>query len=299
MPSPRCSPAIAAVVVLVLLAAAQARAAVPPAPSTRAVGMAGSSRGAATGDTALSLNPSGMSLVRSYVVEAAYLHDRVGDGKGHDFHLSIVDSTSGFNVAGGLYYTYLTDSPQDASSRSAHEGGAALSFPIGGYLFLGATAKYLRLRNDDPVPGTPGLISGFGFDVGLTIKPIPLLGIGLVATNVADASLGDRAPRTLGVGAGAGVTAELLLVFDAVYDITHGASRVWSFAGGAEYLFAKSFGVRAGFGRRGDTRANVVAVGVSLISEVAALDVGVQQDLGGARKELLVGVSGRVFVPSP
>jgi hypothetical protein len=290
----------AIVTLVVLLATARAHAATPPAPSPRAVGMAGNSRAAATGDSALSLNPSGMSLARYYVVEGAYLHDRVGDDKAHDFHLSVVDSTSGFNVAGGLYYTYLSDSPQDLPGRSGHEAGAALSFPIAGRFFLGATVKYLRLRNDDPVPeGTPGLISGFGFDVGVTIKPIPLLGIGLVATNVTDANLGDRAPRTLGIGLGAGVTGELLLAFDAVYDITRGADRVWSYGGGAEYLFAKSFGVRAGLGRRGDTRAGVVAGGLSLISEVAALDVGVQQDLGGDRKELLVGVSGRIFVPSP
>jgi hypothetical protein len=297
MPSPVRSTAIAAVV---LLAAVRALAAVPPAPSTRALGMEGNLRGSATGDAALSLNPSGMSLARAYVLEGAYLHDRVGDGKGHNLHLSIVDSTSGFNVAGGLYYTYLTDSPEGTPGRSAHEGGVALSFPIGDRIFLGATARYLRLRNEDPVPaGTRRLISGFGFDVGITVKPIPLLGIGLVATNVADARLGERVPRTLAGGVSVGITGELLLVFDAVYDITRSTDKVWNLGGGAEYLFAKTFALRAGFGHRGDTRASVVAGGLSLISEVAALDVGVQQDLAGARKELLVGVSGRIFVPSP
>jgi hypothetical protein len=297
MPLPARLSAIAA---LLLLTASPVLAAVPPAPSTRALGMAGNLRGAASGDAALSLNPSGMSIVRSYVLEAAYLHDRIGDSSGHNLHLSIVDSTSGFNLGGGLYYTYLTDSPEGAPGRSGHEGGVALSFPIGERFFLGATAKYLRLRNSDPVPaGTPRLVSGFAFDVGVTIKPIPILGIGLAATNVTDASLGDRAPRTLGGGVSLGVTGDLLLTFDAVYDIISSDRKVWSWGGGGEYLMAKRFALRAGGGRRGDTAAGVLGGGLSLISDVAALDVGVQQDLSGARKELLIGVSGRIFVPAP
>jgi hypothetical protein len=284
-----------ALVLIVLLAlAAPASATTPPAPSPRAIGLAGNLRGAASGDAALSLNPSGMSTVRTYVLEAAYLHDQVGDATAHDAHVSVVDSTSGFNVAGGLYYTYLND-----PGRSAHEGGAALSFPIGERFFLGGTARYLRVHNDVPIPGLSQVVSGFAFDVGATVKPIPILGIGLAATNVADASLSDRAPRTLGGGVSVGVTGELLLTFDAVYDISSSANKFWSYGGGGEYLFAKRLAVRAGGGRRGDTRAGVVGGGVSLISDVAALDAGVQADVSGSHKELLIGVSGRIFVPSP
>jgi hypothetical protein len=280
----------------VLLSAAPALA---TPPGTRAVGMAGSLRGSATGDTALSLNPSGMSLLRTYVVEAAYLLDNAG-GKAHNAHFSVVDSTSAFNVAGGVYYTYLTDSPEGGPGRSGHEGGVALSFPFGERFFVGVAAKYLRLNNDDPLPeGVSRRVSGFAFDLGATIKPIASLGIGLAATNLANADLGDRMPRTLGGGVTFGVTGELLLAFDAVYDITSSANKVWRLGGGAEFVMAKRFALRAGAGRRGDTKAGLLAGGFSLISDVAALDVGVQQDLAGARKQLLVGVSARVFVPTP
>jgi hypothetical protein len=282
------------VVLTASLLAAQTRAAVPPVPSTRSVGLASTLRGSATGDAALSLNPSGMSILRTYAVEAAYLLDQVGSASAHNAHLSIVDSTSALNIAGGVYYTYLND-----AVRSGHEGGAALSFPLGEHFFLGATARYLRLRTDNPVPpGFPALVSGFAFDAGLTIKPSPLLGIGLVATNLADAGLGDRAPRTFAGGLAVGATSELLLAADAVYDLTDSAHTWWRLAGGAELLIAKWIAVRAGGGRRGDTGAGLVSVGLSFISDVAALDAGVQKDLSGA-KELLVGVSGRIFVAAP
>jgi hypothetical protein len=280
--------------VLSLLAA---RASATP-PSTRAVGMADSLRGNAGGDTALSVNPSGMSLARTYVLEASYLHDRIGDGTAHNAHLSIVDSTSPFGVAGGVYYTYLNASPETPPGRSGHEGGVALSFPIGERFFLGGTVKYLRLHTDDPLPaGTARVTSGFAFDVGATVRPVPTIGIGLAATNIADASFGDRTPRTIGGGVAVGATDDLLLAFDAVRDL--GALEFWRFGGGAEYLFAKRVGVRAGGGYRGDTRSGLLSVGVSLVSDVAALDLGAHQDLSGPRKELVIAVSGRIFVPSP
>jgi hypothetical protein len=290
-------PLLLATLPAALLALLPVRAWATP-PSTRAIGMADSLRGNATGDAALSENPSGMSLARTYVLEAAYLHDRIGDGTAHNAHVSIVDSTSPFNVAGGVYYTYLNDSPESPPGRSGHEGGLALSFPIGERFFFGATVKYLRVRTDDPLPaGAPRTVSGFGFDLGATVRPISTIGIGLAATNVADASLGDRAPRTLGGGVAVNPTDELLLSFDAVRDL--GPEKFWRFGGGGEFLFAKRVAVRAGGGYRQDTRSGLLSVGLTLLSDVAALDLGAHQDLSGARKELLVGVSGRIFVPSP
>src|SRR5215208_2580193 len=80
-----------------------------PSLSTRSIGMGGALRGAATGTAALSLNPSGISLARSYVVEGGYQYLRGLDG--HVAGLAIADSTSGFNLGGGLYYTYATAAP--------------------------------------------------------------------------------------------------------------------------------------------------------------------------------------------
>src|SRR3954462_15553412 len=84
-------------------------AATPPVPGTRSLGLGGALRGAATGDTGLTLHPSGMSLMRAYVIEAAYARDSFGSSKTNLGRLSIVDSTSAFNLAGGVYYQYLAN----------------------------------------------------------------------------------------------------------------------------------------------------------------------------------------------
>ena len=287
-----------------LAVASVAQAAAPPVPGTRALGMGGALRGSATGDSALLLNPSGMSLMRAYVIEAAYVHDKIGAGNTNLGRLSVVDSTSGFNIAGGLYYNYLADEPAGAPKRAGHEGGLALSVPLGEHLFLGGTAKYLRLRNSGTLPaGTPSLVKGFTFDAGLTLKPVNMISIGLVGQNLADLHT-DRAPRTAGGGVTVGATSELLFAFDAVLDFTTardtgGHGNLWSFMGGGEYLLAKRFALRAGGGRRGTTHAGYLAVGGSFVGEVGALDVGFQQDLGGSPKETFIGASARLFLPSP
>jgi hypothetical protein len=278
-----------------------ASAATPPVPGTRALGMAGALRGAATGDTALTLNPSGMSLMRAYVIEAAYAHDSVGSENSNLGRLSIVDSTSGFNLGGGVYYQYLADKLGGGIDRSGHEGGVALSLPLGEHVFIGGTGKYFRLHTN--AGAVSSSVRGFTFDAGMTLKPVSMITIGVVGQNLVDMHT-DRAPRTVGGGITVGATSEFLLSFDAVYDLTSkrdlgGSGKVWGFMGGAEYLFAQKFALRAGGGRRGVSRAGYLAAGASYIAQVGAIDFGFQQDLSGSAKETFIGVSARLFLPAP
>jgi hypothetical protein len=276
----------------------QAQAATPPVPGTRSLGLGGALRGAATGDSALTLNPSGMSLMRAYVIEAAYAHDRAGGASSNLGRLSIVDSTSGFNIAGGVYYNYLADDRGGGIERSGHEGGVALSVPLGEHLFLGGAVKYFRLSTTG-VPNT----RGFTFDAGITIKPVGSVSIGVAGQNLVDMH-SDRAPRTVAGGITVGATSDLLFALDGVLDFTTrrdtgGSGRTWAIMGGGEYLFAKRFALRVGGGRRALSEAGYLSAGASYIAQIGAIDFGYQQDLAGAAKETFIGVSLRLFLPSP
>src|SRR6185436_2056722 len=236
----------------------------------------------------------------AYVIEAAYAHDSAGSATANLGRLSIVDSTSGFNLAGGIYYQYLAQDLAPGLDRSGHEGGVALSLPLGEHVFIGGMAKYLRLKTTGPAPG---MAKGFTFDAGITLKPVGAVTIGVVGQNLADLHT-DRAPRTLGGGIAVGATADFLLAFDAVYDFTTkrdlgSSGKVWNFMGGAEYLFAKRFALRAGGGRRGITEAGYLSAGASYVAQVGAVDFGFQQDLGGTAKETFIGASARLFLPAP
>ncbi|HEY0714829.1 MAG TPA: hypothetical protein VGF45_19265, partial [Polyangia bacterium] len=59
---------------------------------TRALGVGGALRGSAAGTVGPALNPSGISLTRSYVVEGLYQYLQAPGG--HLTHVAIADSTS-------------------------------------------------------------------------------------------------------------------------------------------------------------------------------------------------------------
>lgn len=266
-------------------------------PGTRTLGLGGGVRGAATGDAGPVQNPSGMSLLRAYVLEGAYQYAHKADA--HGAHVSIVDSTSGFNIAGGVYYTYLTAGADNARQQSGHEGAAALSAPFGDYFFLGTSLKYHRLT----VEGLAGTGSttkkGFTFDVGMTVRPGALFTLGAVGYNLIDLE-STSAPRGFGGGVTLALIQDFLIVADGTVDLASaGRPRTVHFMGGAEYVFARKVAGRIGGGRRGDTETGYVTAGASLLAEVGALDFGLSQDVSGASKETRFAVSARLFVPSP
>ena len=91
--------------------------------------MGDTGRAFAVGDAGPMLNPSGMSLVKNFqVLEGSYGYS--SRLYAHTLHASMVDNTSGFGIAGGLYYNYHWPSPAAALSGHGHEAGLALSVPI-------------------------------------------------------------------------------------------------------------------------------------------------------------------------
>jgi hypothetical protein len=268
---------------------------------TRALGMGGGMRAAASGGTGPLQNPSGMSLVPTYNVEADYLFARVRSG--HLFHASIVDSTSAFKIAGGIYYTYHFDGPdQPVPSAHGHEGGLALSLPFGDHVFVGGTLKYLHLSGFEATP--EGGSGGLTFDAGATVRPIGELAIGVVGTNLRRLHVGT-APTAIGYGAALSVGTNLLLVVDAVTNLTvdlplpRKGTRV---SAGGELMLAQKFVLRLGGGYDGITQNGFFTAGLSAISEAGSLDFGLRQDAfssGAAPRETVLGASFRVFVPQP
>jgi len=282
---------------------------------TRSLGMGGASRAWAIGDEGPLLNPSGMSLAKAYNIEAAYGYasapnipsllpatNRLGDSF---LHASIVDSTSSYGLAGGLYYTYHTADRGGGTVAHGHEGGVALSLPFGEFLSIGGTIKYFRLEDADVVAGHDG---GVTFDVGATVRPTPILSFGLVGANLRD--LGNS-QATQGVGYGAALipTPNLVVALDGLTRLTSDnqtGRKGTSVMGGADFTIAGRFGARAGGGYDAVSGNGYFTVGFSAISEVGAFDAGLRQDLFRSEvspgldrpRETVVGVSLRLFVPA-
>src|SRR5450755_852320 len=187
--------------------------------------MGGASRAWAIGDEGPLLNPSGMTVAKTYDIEAAYGYasaanlpasaapNRLADSF---LHASIVDSTSSYNLAGGLYYTYHTADRGGGVSAHGHEMGFALALPFGEFVSLGGTVKYFRIEDDDVFAGKSG---GLTFDLGATVRPAPMLSLALVGSNLRD--LGNS-QATQGVGYGAALipTPNLVVALDGLTRLT-------------------------------------------------------------------------------
>ena len=261
-------------------------------PGTRALGAGGTMRAAATGDAGPMLNPSGMSLVRAYTAEGAYQYG--SRDSTHDGHVSVVDSTSGLNLGGALFYTYHAASPGGVG-QTGQMGGASLSFPLGDVLFIGVTGKYLHYSTT----------KGFTVDAGLTLRPMQFLSLAAVGYNLTNPG-GSAAPQAVGGGACLSLLPGLLLLADSVLERVHKdaanpqetRSSVYYVMGGGEYQI-KTLAVRLGGGSDGLHQSGYLSGGFSFVSGIGALDLSLRQDISGDRKGTFVGVSARLFVPAP
>jgi hypothetical protein len=274
-------------------------------PGIRPLGMGGASRAWAIGDAGPILNPSGMSILKTYTIDGAYQY-------AHQFsesflHASIVDGTSSYNIAGGVYYTYHLMEPGGGVSGRGHEGGLALSMPFGEYAAIGATVKYFRLLDADAGPANHS--GGVTFDVGATIRPTQTLSFAVVGTNLHDLQNGRAAPFGVSYGAASTPIPNLLLAVDGMtsFDTDEVTGRKWTAVmGGGEWTVAQRLGLRAGGGYDGRTGNGYLTAGLSGISEIGAFDAGFRQDISqhvdGAGvvtpRETVIGVSLRLFVPA-
>lgn len=267
---------------------------------TRALGMGGGIRAAATGGTGPLQNPSGMSLMQSYNVEADYFFARLRSG--HLFHASIVDSTSGYRLAGGLYYTYHFDSPSQPPSSRGHEAGLALALPFGDHVSVGGTAKYFHLTGFEAA--ADGGTGGITFDAGVTVRPLVGLSFGAVATNLRRIGLGT-APLAVGYGAAVALGTDVMFAVDGLTNLTREdplPRKGTRLSGGAEVTLDKKVALRAGGGYDGITQNGFFTAGLAAISEAGSLDFGLRQDAfrnGTAARETVFGASFRLFIPQP
>lgn len=262
-------------------------------PGARPLGSGGAMRAVATGDSGPMLNPSGISLMRSYAVEGGYQYGRTLGS--HDLRLSAVDSTSAFKLGGALYYTYHRDSPADGVTQTGHLAGVSLSLPFFDKIYLGANIKYVRFRDAADVKH-----AGVTFDTGLTVRPLPQLSLGAVAYNLRDFDT-PWAPRGYGGGVALLPFPALLLVFDVVWTKVYGDTardQAFQYMGGGEFSLGNTVAIRAGGGHDGLTRNGYVSAGITLLAaDLGAIDFGLRQDVSGEDKTTLIGVSARLFVP--
>ena len=260
----------------------------------RELGIGESLRAAAHGRTATVLNPAGLALQRTYVVEAT-----AGTRGADDATVagaSICDSVTS-QVGACLYYAYLTASPEE-SERSFHQVGLTTALPVGSLLALGITQRY-SVYDESGALAIPEDDSGSSYhlDAGLTL----LLGGGFNLAAVGYNLIGsDDVLHPFGFGTGLAFSpSEMLLVAaDAHWNFETDEAR---YGGGAE-LFLASDGGQTGFALRAgyvyDTiGAQYVTGGAGYVTPRVALDAAIRRQVDGG-SEIALEFGLRLFLPN-
>jgi hypothetical protein len=295
--------AVATAVVMLTLAKPLIVSAFPDYLGSRSLGMGGAGRADARGDQGPLLNPAGMSLSRLYTLDGGYQF--ISRDGGHVARVSVVDSTSSFNLAGGLFYGYRTASPAGVTGLSGHEAGVALSYPFGDRVLLGVTGKYVHVAGGPQEatvePDGTNSHAGITADVGAVVRAASILTIGVVAYNLHDLST-RQAPVAVGYGVALYPVAEMVVAIDGFHDFTTSddtRDTRTTVAGGVEYMFQHKLVVRAGGGRDASVGHPYLSAGFAAVSEIGALDFSLRQDIAGDRKLTFLAVALRLFVPQP
>lgn len=271
---------------------------------TRAQGMGGSLRAAAVGPTSLFLNPAGMSLANMYVVSSLYQY-RASDSASQ-LSAAVVDSVTTRKIAAGLFYNFVTASPKFNQagpggpisierSEQTHETGLALSMPLGRWLIIGLTGRYINVSselNEEAPEGTASPdISTITLDVGGIVRLGSGFNLAVVGYNLipVDDTFSDYYPQALGLGAAYSLGQMATLSFDSVLDFSSAPNDEVkaSFHGGAEVFFGKRYAIRGGAMHDMLREATYVNAGLGLVSRRVGLEFGLRQQVEGGSETLL------------
>lgn len=214
-------------------------------------------------------NPANMAAGELYHIGA--VGEFWPEARRYLFGAAVVDSLTG-RVAGGLGGYYMTQDP-DGIDRSGGEGRLALAFPFSEKFMLGATGKYLQLRQDGPGPFGRDPFSGglrrrsfaktFSVDLGATVTPTKGFSIGLLGANLTNPAHG-LLPLNVGGGIGVG-SRTFTLEADVLGDFTTWNRNTVRAMAGFELLVADAVPLRLGYRYDDGAESHAISAGLGYV----------------------------------
>jgi hypothetical protein len=270
--------------------------------SPRAVGMGGALNALGTSTTALYLNPANMALARVYHFEA--LGAFSPEARRQSYGGAVIDSLlNRAHLAGGVAANWSMLDP-DGIQRAWTDVRAALGYPLGDFVSLGVTGRYLRVEQSigsGPFGlslasgGTAGqpLFNQVTFDAGATITPFESLRLGVVGHNLTNPGTGF-APTTLAGGIG-WFSHEFTIEGDALADFTTWGTTKSRLMLGGEYFAANRYPIRIGYRYDDGTKTHAVSGGLGYIDRKWSIEVSGRHDVAGNHPATMISISLRYF----
>lgn len=223
------------------------------------LGFGGAFRALAHTNDAILLNPAGLAL-RKGVVSIAGDYLNVGGTNATVLGVSVIDSNATEALSVGLAYDRSTPSI-GGNEATIQQITLGLGHEISSLLFAGVSAKgYLTQVNSAFIDGP----DGFDLDIGLLVKPLPILSLGITLQNLIRGNKVEEFPFQLGFGAALLLDPHLKLAFDLVKDFqTPNPNDLNAFFGG-EFQVTEAVFLRSGFGLDRIRDNNFYSIGASL-----------------------------------
>lgn len=263
----------AALVVSALATSAAAQAVVSP----RALGMGNAVRGDPRSNSALILNPAGMS--RDYVYAAEFGYHRANGAESNAGVLNVVDSRTQPNLAVGIAYGYEFVDKAAPVNDGGHDVRVGFSTAPSDRVSMGVGLHYLRLNRKDPVED----FDAFTLDAGILMQLTKQINLGLVGHNLAPTD-DDAYPTE--VGGGVAITDRMFtLDVDVVVNITPPGEekpkpRIMA---GAEFMVQETLPLRVGYERDQLQEVDFVTGGLGFIMSDRGgggqINIGYRQNL--------------------
>lgn len=252
----------------------------------RAVGLSGTLRASASGTSAVYLNPACLAMTPLYHIGLMYQY--TGQDKMHTGGIAIVDAVTTI-VAAGLAFNY-SGINQSHFRHDSFDGRLALAGGIGDVLYLGATARYLHLKQNESSSGwgpagvaalpSSGSMqaNGLTFDVGAAVRLGQIFTMGIVGYNLTNTG-SIYAPIELGFGASAHLMDMLLIEANGLVDFTSYQDPAWEVRLGGELFLAQRVALRVGYAYDVFFNTHAVSAGAGYVDRQFAIDVGFMHEI--------------------
>jgi len=253
--------------------------------TARSTALGGATRAVSSSVTALYSNPANMASAQLYHLEA--IGQIWPEANRQSYGIGLVDSITS-RLAGGIAANY-TLQDGDGVGRKAADVRFGLAYPLGDRVFLGVGGKYLRLTQRSQGPFGPGYLSGrssseplvnhFNVDAGATFKPIDVLAISVVGSNLANPGHGFF-PTSLSGGA-AFSSHDITVEGDLLADFTtYDKTKMRAMFGG-EVLLADHFPLRVGYRYDEGQTSHAIGGGAGYIDQQFGVEAAVRRTVAG------------------
>lgn len=255
--------------------------------TTRGLALGNAMSASASGTSAIWHNPAGITSAIMYSFDAAYIYRHQDDS--HGFETNLVDMKSNAYVGAALGFAYQHANPNNLSQHML-DVRLGLAVPLADNLLsIGVAGLYNFIQLDGKKT-----LSQLSMDVGLLIRPLEWLTLGVAAQNLFVGDHADTMPRMIAAGISAG---SLELAFNVMFEASFNLSaddiaNSGSYGVGVEYVLKKFIPIRLGYRyEMGDGDHHVLTAGLGYRHQggIFGLDLAYQHHFADFSNEVFSG----------